>query len=79
MPAMTTASKAKKNQHHSVVIPETGLSIPFGDADMVIVEFRPPVEETRKAMRASIERMRADKRRGDVVKFLRDFRNDPRG
>ena len=79
MTAATVVQKGKGYPRNSLVLPGEDVSIPFGDADMLIVEYRPPVEETRAAMRASIERMRADKRRGDAVKFLRDFRSNPRG
>jgi hypothetical protein len=36
-------------------------------------------DESRAACERAIVRMNADKRKGDVVKFLKEFRSNPRG
>ncbi len=49
-------------------------------AGMTVVERRGGTpEEIRAACGSMIARMRADKRKGDAVQFLTEFRNNPRG
>ncbi len=49
-------------------------------AGMTAVERRGGTpEEIRATCGSMIARMRADKRKGDAVQFLTEFRNNPRG
>lgn len=49
-------------------------------AGMTVVERRGGTpEEIRAACTSMIARMHADKRKGDSVQFLNEFRNNPRG
>lgn len=74
-----TKGKGKPLAESFFLLQDGHCRIPLGDAQMVIVEYRPPVEETRAAMAAMRERMKNDHRKGDAVKFLREFRDNPRG
>ena len=51
----------------------------LGDGECVVVEHRSADPEAmRAAIDRSIKRMHADKRQGDAVQFLREFRDNPR-
>lgn len=63
------------------VVDENSLTHPvqLAEGECVVVQHRTADPEAmRAAIDRAIERMHADKRKGDAVKFLRVFRDNPR-
>lgn len=74
---MKTAD-AQKAAGKSRVLP-AGLGSLVIDGKTAYVRQHGNPEQSRDVLGVAVARMRADKRKGDVVKFLREFRDNPRG
>jgi hypothetical protein len=79
-----TTSKSAKPAKKTIAKKEAATPSPGGDTftmsaeGYVIQHHRPDPEAMRAAVERMRERLKKDKRKGDAVKFLREFRDNPR-
>lgn len=71
MPTTTADRKASRAPRTAVM--------EFEEGGVVIAPHRPDPALTRSAIDNALDRMRRNKKRGDVVQVLREFRDNPRG
>jgi len=77
MPTATTRQVTKPKEKNPA--PKRQVTLTFEEGEMVIFRHRPDPEETRIALDAALQRMRRSRKKGDVVKTLREFRDNRRG
>lgn len=80
---MKTATAAKPANKRKTASKNSGglvvLDIPSGMELVATYHHRGNLEAFRESSAKTLAAMKVDKRKGDVTKFLREFRDNPRG
>ncbi len=72
MPTTTTATQSAKP------VTRKRQTFVLAEGETLVVVHRPPPEETKKALKRIAARIKRNPD-GDVMKFLNEFRDNPRG